>query len=154
MRLTRLARSIAASMRRSSKAILSWRARRPPHTSPAASAGCERSWPRRNRPPDERRAAYPLKAAERVNLGRTELRVSRLGFGTAPLGGLYKALDVETAAAAVDHAWQAGIRFFDTAPLYGNGLAEKRLGRALATKPRAEVVAGAEGGGVARGGAP
>jgi len=77
-----------------------------------------------------------------------------LGFGTAPLGGLYEALDDETATAAVDHAWQAGIRFFDTAPLYGNGLAEERLGRVLATKPRDEFVLATKVGRLLRAGAP
>ena len=77
-----------------------------------------------------------------------------MGFGTAPLGGLYEALDDETATAAVDHAWQAGIRFFDTAPLYGNGLAEERLGRVLATKPRDEFVLATKVGRLLRAGAP
>ena len=54
----------------------------------------------------------------------------------------------------MDHAWQAGIRFFDTAPLYGNGLAEKRLGRALATKPRDEFVLATKVGRLLRAGAP
>ena len=54
----------------------------------------------------------------------------------------------------MDHAWQAGIRFFDTAPLYGNGLAEKRLGRALASKPRDEFVLATKVGRLLRAGAP
>lgn len=59
-----------------------------------------------------------------------------LGFGGAPLGNLYSALDEDTARATVDEAWRQGVRYFDTAPLYGQGLSESRLGRALAGRPR------------------
>ncbi len=61
-----------------------------------------------------------------------------IGLGTAPLAGLYEPLDEATALAAVDRAWELGIRFFDTAPYYGGGLAEHRLGAALRERPRAE----------------
>ncbi|GAA2775759.1 aldo/keto reductase [Saccharopolyspora taberi] len=64
--------------------------------------------------------------------------VSALGFGGAVIGNLYRAVDDDTAAGAVDAAWDAGIRYFDTAPHYGLGLAERRLGRALACRPRDE----------------
>jgi D-threo-aldose 1-dehydrogenase len=64
--------------------------------------------------------------------------VARLGLGTAPLGGLFADVSPETAASTVDAAWRLGVRFFDTAPLYGSGLAEERLGRALASRPREE----------------
>lgn len=67
----------------------------------------------------------------RVPLGKTRLRVTRLGLGTAPLGGLYEPVAVDQAHAAIERAYDAGVRFFDTAPLYGYGLAEKRLGEAL-----------------------
>jgi D-threo-aldose 1-dehydrogenase len=63
-----------------------------------------------------------------------------LGLGTAPLGGLYEALSDEEGHRVVEAAWDAGIRFFDTAPLYGSGLAEQRLGAVLRTKPRDEFV--------------
>ncbi|MET0312227.1 MAG: aldo/keto reductase, partial [Burkholderiaceae bacterium] len=59
-----------------------------------------------------------------------------LGFGGAPLGNLYSALDDETADDALEVAWHLGLRYFDTAPLYGHGLSEKRMGRVLAQKPR------------------
>jgi D-threo-aldose 1-dehydrogenase len=81
-----------------------------------------------------------LNPAERVRLGRTKLDVTRLGFGTAPLGGLFEALADDEAHRVVEAAWSAGIRFFDTAPQYGNGLAEQRLGAVLSTKPRDEYV--------------
>jgi D-threo-aldose 1-dehydrogenase len=63
-----------------------------------------------------------------------------LGLGTAPLGGLYEALSDDEGHRVVEAAWDAGIRFFDTAPLYGSGLAEQRLGTVLRTKPRNEFV--------------
>lgn len=66
--------------------------------------------------------------------------LGQLGYGTAPLGNLFKAISDEQAAATLDAAWDAGIRYFDTAPHYGMGLSEKRLGRALADKPRDEFV--------------
>lgn len=63
-----------------------------------------------------------------------------LGFGTAPLGNMYRDIPEAEALATVDAAWDHGIRFFDTAPLYGAGLAEIRLGEALAKRPRDEYV--------------
>ncbi|MDX2852391.1 aldo/keto reductase [Actinacidiphila glaucinigra] len=78
--------------------------------------------------------------AERVPLGRSGVTVSRIGLGTAPLGGLYSAVGGRQAADTLDAAWRAGIRYFDTAPHYGAGLAEQRLGAFLtgAGHPRAE----------------
>jgi D-threo-aldose 1-dehydrogenase len=64
--------------------------------------------------------------------------MSRLGLGTAPLGGLFDGVSDETAHATVDAAWSVGVRHFDTAPLYGSGLAESRLGAALAGRRRNE----------------
>ncbi|AOY90778.1 D-threo-aldose 1-dehydrogenase [Cupriavidus sp. USMAA2-4] len=61
---------------------------------------------------------------------------SPLGFGTAPLGNMYRDIPHEEALATVDTTWQSGIRYFDAAPLYGAGLAELRLGEALAGRPR------------------
>jgi D-threo-aldose 1-dehydrogenase len=62
--------------------------------------------------------------------------LSPLGLGGAPAGNLFAAVDDETCFAAVDAAWNAGIRYFDTAPHYGLGLSERRLGAALADRPR------------------
>ena len=61
-----------------------------------------------------------------------DARVARLGFGGAPIGNLYSEVSDDVAAAAIEAAWQAGIRHFDTAPFYGYGLSERRLGRVLA----------------------
>jgi D-threo-aldose 1-dehydrogenase len=70
----------------------------------------------------------------------TPLGVTELGFGAASLGNLYRVTDEATAMAAVAAAYEAGIRYFDTAPHYGLGLSEDRLGRALAELPRHELV--------------
>jgi D-threo-aldose 1-dehydrogenase len=86
-------------------------------------------------------SAQPV--AERVPLGRGAVSVSRLGLGTAPLGGLFTAVSEDAATATLDAAWQAGIRYFDTAPHYGAGLAEHRLGdylTGLDPAARAEIV--------------
>jgi len=60
----------------------------------------------------------------------------RVGFGTAPLGNMYRAIPEQEALATVHAAWDQGIRHFDAAPLYGAGLAELRLGQALQHYPR------------------
>ncbi len=75
-----------------------------------------------------------------IRLGTSDVRVTALGFGAAPIAGLYEAVDDETARAAIEAAWDAGIRYFDTAPHYGLGLSEVRLGRALSTRPRGGYV--------------
>ena len=64
----------------------------------------------------------------------------KLGFGTAPLGNMYRNIPEEEAIATVDAAWESGIRYFDAAPLYGAGLAEMRLGDALSKRNRDEYV--------------
>ncbi|MDG4649550.1 aldo/keto reductase [Roseibacterium sp. SDUM158017] len=69
-------------------------------------------------------------------LGNGGLTFTRLGFGTAPLANLYRAIPDDEAQAILDRAWDAGIRYYDTAPLYGLGLGETRLNRFLRGKPR------------------
>jgi D-threo-aldose 1-dehydrogenase len=76
----------------------------------------------------------------RRQVGLTGLSVTELGFGGAPIGGLFQALPADVARAAVDAAWDAGIRYFDTAPHYGLGMSERRLGEALQGRPRGEYV--------------
>ncbi|GIJ49672.1 oxidoreductase [Virgisporangium aliadipatigenens] len=66
------------------------------------------------------------------------MRLSELGFGGSPGGNLYQAVSDEQFGSAVDAAWNAGVRHFDTAPHYGLGLSERRLGAALRTRPRDE----------------
>ena len=82
----------------------------------------------------------PFEPTERLRIGRTGLDVTRLGFGGASIGGLFTAVRDEDATATVERAWDLGVRTFDVAPLYGLGAAERRMGRALAGKPRDDFV--------------
>lgn len=66
--------------------------------------------------------------------------LTEFGFGGAPLAGLYTAVSEEAAFAALEAAWNLGVRYFDTAPLYGFGSSEQRIGAFLRTKPRDEFV--------------
>ena len=77
---------------------------------------------------------------ETVPLGRTGLRVTRLGFGSATIGSLFRDVPEPEAVETVRHAAQAGVRYFDSAPLYGYGAAERRVGTALASVPRDSFV--------------
>jgi len=70
-------------------------------------------------------------------LGKSGVEVSALSFGAAAIGNLFTEVTEEQAYEAVDAAWSSGIRYFDTAPHYGIGLSERRLGAALRTRPRA-----------------
>lgn len=72
-------------------------------------------------------------------LGRS-LSFSALGFGTAPLGNMGRVLAEVDADAVLGAAWNAGARYIDTAPLYGHGLSETRVGRLLRDKPRDDVI--------------
>lgn len=95
-----------------------------------------------------------MEPTEAVPLGGTGLTITRVGLGTAALGGLYEVVDDAAARATIDRAWELGLRFFDTAPLYGHGLSEERLGRALAGSPRDEFVLATKVGRLLRAGAP
>ena len=72
--------------------------------------------------------------------GPVAAQQSRLGLGTATLGNLLQEMDDERAWDILETAWHVGVRYFDTAPHYGLGLAEQRLGKFLRTRPRDEVV--------------
>jgi D-threo-aldose 1-dehydrogenase len=77
---------------------------------------------------------------EKVRVGRSAVKVTRLGFGAVPLGGLYKDVSEEEAGATVRRTLELGINYFDTAPIYGFGKAETRLGRELAKCKRDSIV--------------
>jgi D-threo-aldose 1-dehydrogenase len=70
----------------------------------------------------------------------TGLSLTEVGLGGAQLGNLHRAVDEATARASFEAAWAGGVRYFDTAPHYGLGLSERRLGACLAGRPRAEYV--------------
>lgn len=76
----------------------------------------------------------------RANTLTNGMRFTALGLGTAQLGNLYRETTDEEAAEAIDTAWNAGIRYFDTAPHYGLGLSERRVGALLQDKPRDQFV--------------
>ncbi len=73
-------------------------------------------------------------------LGNTALELTELSFGAAPIGNLYRPVDRAQAMDVLDTAWDAGIRYFDTAPYYGQGLSERRLGDYLQGKARGDFV--------------
>jgi D-threo-aldose 1-dehydrogenase len=75
-----------------------------------------------------------------VPVGSSGVQVTRLVFGGAPIGGLFAPVDDDAAQATLEAAWDAGIRAFDTAPHYGVGLSERRIGRFLAGRPRGDYV--------------
>ena len=79
-------------------------------------------------------------------LGNGGLNFTELGFGTAPLGNLYKAVSDEDAHNVLQAAWDSGVRYFDTAPLYGLGMSERRLGNFLRTKNRDDYIVSTKGG--------
>ncbi|MBP2329934.1 D-threo-aldose 1-dehydrogenase [Kibdelosporangium banguiense] len=75
-----------------------------------------------------------------MKLGSTNVGVSTFGFGAAGIGNLYNEVSDADAEAALQAAWEAGVRYFDTAPHYGLGLSERRLGKFLAGIPRDSYV--------------
>lgn len=76
----------------------------------------------------------------RRGLGRSGIYLSAIGLGGAPMGNLFRPVAEADARAAVDAAWDAGLRYFDSAPLYGHGLGERRMGAALRSRPRDQFV--------------
>jgi D-threo-aldose 1-dehydrogenase len=80
------------------------------------------------------------KAISKRQIGRTSLSVTELGMGGTPLGNMYRAMETEAAIATVHAAATAGIRYFDTAPVYGFGLSETRLGQGAVKLPREDIV--------------
>ncbi len=81
-----------------------------------------------------------LSVSERRKVGSTQLELPVFGFGSAHLGELYGKVDEADSRATLDAAWDVGVRFYDTAPWYGRGLSEHRLGGFLRTKPREDFL--------------
>jgi D-threo-aldose 1-dehydrogenase len=77
---------------------------------------------------------------QKNKFGRVDLDVTAFAFGTAPIGNIFKPISEEESAAMIETAWQAGVRFYDTAPMYGHGLAELRTGQNLRWKDRDDFV--------------
>jgi D-threo-aldose 1-dehydrogenase len=87
---------------------------------------------------------------ERRRLGRTDVHVTTLGFGGATIGGIRGPLPEAQAQATLQAAWDAGVRYFDTAPWYGRGLSELRVGALLREYPRDEFIVSTKVGRVLR----
>ncbi len=81
-----------------------------------------------------------LKSRHWQRLDNGGINFTNLGFGSAPLGNLYKAISDEDAQSILNLAWEGGVRYYDVAPLYGLGLAETRLNRFLRAKNRDDYV--------------
>lgn len=73
-------------------------------------------------------------------LGTSSLSLTEIGFGAAPLGNLYREVSRDESYAAVDTAWMHGMRYFDTAPYYGFGLSERRVGNILRARSPADYI--------------
>ena len=72
--------------------------------------------------------------------GRVDLNVTAFAFGAAPVGNIFREIDDETSDAMFKRSWDAGVRFYDTAPMYGHGLSELRTGHSLRWKMRDDFV--------------
>ncbi len=81
-----------------------------------------------------------MQPSDRRKFGRSGLDVTAFAFGTAPIGNFQREIDEHTADSMVQKAWDSGIRFYDTAPMYGHGLSELRLGHSLRWKKRDDFV--------------
>ena len=101
-----------------------------------------------------RGARFMITAAAPVRVGHTDLFAPRVGLGTAVLGNFLQAVSDADAIAVIDRALASGVRYIDTAPLYGHGLAERRVGRAVAGTSRAGLVVSTKVGRLLRAGAP
>lgn len=77
---------------------------------------------------------------KRNQVASTSVSLTTLGFGGAPVGNLFRSITDDEAEGAISAAWDAGVRYFDTAPHYGLGLSERRLGSSLAERPRSDFV--------------
>src|SRR5688500_7347234 len=91
---------------------------------------------------------------ETRKVGQTAVTVTRLGLGTAPLGGWPAAVSHQQGEATVQRAWDAGLRYFDTAPFYGSGKSETFIGGALAGQDRSAFTLSTKVGRVLEPGAP
>ena len=81
-----------------------------------------------------------MNPARKMKFGRTDLEVTAFGFGTAPVGNIFREIDEATSDAMFQRAWEAGVRYFDSAPMYGHGLSELRTGQSLRWKERGDFV--------------
>ena len=81
-----------------------------------------------------------MNPSQKRRLGRVDLEVTAFAFGAAPIGNIFRPITEQESDAMVQHAWDAGVRFYDTAPMYGHGLSELRTGHSLRWKQRDDFV--------------
>lgn len=81
-----------------------------------------------------------MKPGEKLKFGRVDLEVTAFAFGTAPIGNIFREIDEQTSDSMIQTAWDAGVRYYDTAPMYGHGLSELRTGQSLRWKNRDDFV--------------
>lgn len=81
-----------------------------------------------------------MNPSQKRRLGRVDLEVTAFAFGAAPIGNIFRPISEQESDAMVQHAWEAGVRFYDTAPMYGHGLSELRTGHSLRWKRRDDFV--------------
>ncbi len=81
-----------------------------------------------------------MEVSAKRRFGRAGFDVTAFAFGTAPIGNIFRPIDEATSDAMIQQAWDAGVRYFDTAPYYGHGLAELRLGHSLRWKNRDDFI--------------
>jgi D-threo-aldose 1-dehydrogenase len=81
-----------------------------------------------------------MEVSHKRKFGRVPLDVTVMGFGAAPIGNLFRPISEQESEAIIHAAWRAGIRYYDTAPMYGHGLSEARVGHGLRWYPRDQFV--------------
>jgi D-threo-aldose 1-dehydrogenase len=81
-----------------------------------------------------------MEPSQKRRFGRVDLEVTAFGFGTAPVGNIFREIDEATSDAMFQASWDAGVRYYDTAPMYGHGLSELRTGHSLRWKTRDDFV--------------
>src|SRR6516225_9239565 len=139
---SRRARKTAFHVRRD-KAALSSGCKAHPATAPAGSNRGRHGGEARGqntRGHTATQGSKPMDPFARRRLGLTAVEVTQLGFGGAGLGDLFEVIPEAQAAATLEAAWDAGIRYYDTAPWYGLTQSEHRFGRALYRQPRRDFV--------------
>jgi len=85
-----------------------------------------------------------MNPADKQKFGKTGLEVTAFSYGTVPIGNIFEFVEEETSDAMIQHCWDSGIRFYDTAPMYGHGLSEHRLGHSLRWKNRDDYILGSK----------
>lgn len=81
-----------------------------------------------------------MNVSDKAKFGRIDIEVTKFAFGAAPIGNIFTPIPDDVSRNMIEHAWQAGIRYYDTAPMYGHGLSELRTGEGLRWKNRDDFI--------------